>query len=99
VWADDWFRAKLAGLAAAGVAAEAQKVRKAGSPRKRAAAAKPTPEPAPAPASESVLEADEPEIVQRLDAPSKWSGAVVAGGLMLVAGLSFFAIRGITRRK
>jgi hypothetical protein len=81
------------------VAAEAQTVRKAGSTRKRAAAAEPAPEPAPAPVSEPVLDADEPAIVQGLDAPSKWSGAIVAGGLMLVAGLSFFAIRGITRRK
>ena len=83
------------------MAAEAQKVRKAGSTRKRAPAAKPVVEPVaaaePSPAPEP--ESDEPSIVQRLDAPSKWSGAIVAGGLMLVAGLSFFAIRGMARRK
>jgi hypothetical protein len=41
---------------------------------------------------------DEPAIVSRLEAPSKWSGALVAGGLMLVAGASFFAIRRFARR-
>jgi hypothetical protein len=51
------------------------------------------------PAMAEAPETDEPAIVQRLDAPSKWSGAIVAGGLMVVAGLSFFAVRGLTRRK
>ena len=77
------------------VAAGAQAVAKAGSTRKRPAA----PKPAMEPAVELAPEADEPAIVQALDAPSKWSGALVAGGLMLVAGLSFFAIRGMARRK
>jgi hypothetical protein len=82
-------------------------VRKPGSTKKPATAskrsAKPIPIPvvAPAPAPEPTPEpeAEEPAIVQRLDAPSKWSGALVAGGLMLVAGVSFFAIRGLRRRK
>ncbi|MGZ6039337.1 MAG: hypothetical protein ACXWKR_11750 [Phenylobacterium sp.] len=75
---------------------------KPGSRPKRAAAKPPV---ADRPAPEMPVpqtpgpEADEPAIVQRLDAPSKWSGAIVAGGLMLVAGLSFFAVRGLTRRK
>ena len=65
------------------------------------AARKPAPKPvaAPAPAAEPAPEPDEPAIVLRLDAPSKWSGALVAGGLMLMAGVSFFAIRGLRRRK
>jgi hypothetical protein len=76
-------------------------MRKPGSGAKRAkaepaVAEAPTPEAAP---EAPTPEADEPPIVQALDAPSKWSGAVVAGGLMLVAGLSVFAIRGLRRRK
>jgi hypothetical protein len=89
------------------VATGAHAVRKPGSKPKRAAAPKPTAKPAPAPAPEPSPapepapgpEADEPAIVQRLDEPSKWSGALVAGGLMLVAGVSFFAIRRLNRRK
>lgn len=88
---------------AGGVAAGAQAVAKAGTKTRRAAAksvvaeaAAPVvmPEPAPEPAPAT----DEPAILQRLEATPKWSGAVVAGGLMLVAGLSFFAIRGLRRR-
>ena len=78
-------------------------------PRKTGARAKrtatPTPAVAEAPAPpvveppEAAADAEEPAILQRLDATPKWSAAIVAGGLMLVAGLSVFAIRGITRRK
>jgi hypothetical protein len=83
-----------------GVAAGAQAMRKPGAKSKRSAARSATVEPpAPAPVSEPEAEADEPAILQRLEATPKWSGAIVAGGLMLVAGLSFFAIRGMTRRK
>lgn len=87
-----------------GVAAGAHAMRKPG-PKTKRAVAKPAAAEAPAPASASVPaaeaapETDEPAILQRLEATPKWSGAIVAGGLMLVAGLSFFAIRGLTRRK
>ena len=82
-----------------GVAAGAQAVAKASSTRKPATARKPAPKPVVEATPELAPEADEPAIVQALDAPSKWSDAIVAGGLMLVAGLSFFAIRRMTRRK
>lgn len=42
---------------------------------------------------------DEPQILKRLDAPPKWNIALVAGGLVIAAGLSVFAIRGWTRRR
>ena len=67
-------------------------------PKTKRAAAKPA-APAPPPLAEPAAEAEEPAILQRLDATPKWSGAIVAGGLMIVAGLSFFAIRGLTRRR
>jgi hypothetical protein len=75
------------------------------SPSKRAAApaaaAVPAVPTAPADdvAAEPPAATDEPAIVSRLEAPSKWSGALVAGGLMLVAGASVFAIRRLARRK
>ncbi len=72
---------------------------KASSTVKRATARKPASKPVAETAPDLAPDADEPAIVQALDAPSKWSGAIVASGLMLVAGLSFFAIRGMTRRK
>ncbi|MBS0364151.1 MAG: hypothetical protein JSR98_22490 [Proteobacteria bacterium] len=50
-------------------------------------------EPAAAPAP-----LGEPEILQRLDAPAKWSWALVAGGVVLAAGLSVFAIRGAVKK-
>ena len=40
----------------------------------------------------------EPAILQRLDAPAKWSWALVAGGVVLAAGLSLFAVRGAMKR-
>ena len=84
-----------------GVAAGAQAVAKAGTRTGRAGpkAVAETPQAEPAPVSELTPETEEPAILQRLDATPKWSGAVVAGGLMLVAGLSVFAIRGLRRRK
>lgn len=72
-------------------------MRKPGTRVKRAAADAPAAIESPAP--EPAASAEEPAIVRRLEAPSKWGGALVAGGLMLVAGLSFFAVRGLTRRK
>ncbi|HEY3950896.1 hypothetical protein [Phenylobacterium sp.] len=52
----------------------------------------PPPEaPAPAPPGE-------PEILTRLEAPSRWSWALVAGGVVLAAGLSVFAIRGAMKK-
>jgi hypothetical protein len=80
---------------------------KSKSPSKRAAASAAPDVAAPAvptaPADDAVAEAlaatDEPAIVSRLEAPSRWSGALVAGGLMLVAGASVFAIRRFARRK
>jgi hypothetical protein len=42
---------------------------------------------------------DEPAILKRLEAPSKWNLALVAGGLTIAAGLSLFAIRGWMRRR
>ena len=42
--------------------------------------------------------AGEPEILQRLDAPAKWAWAWVAGGMVLAAGLSVFAVRGAIRK-
>jgi hypothetical protein len=52
----------------------------------------PQPEPAPPPIA-APASGDEPEILQRLDAPAKWSWALVAGGVVLAAGLSVFAVR------
>ncbi|MBS0332083.1 MAG: hypothetical protein JSS35_04905, partial [Proteobacteria bacterium] len=56
-------------------------------------AAPPAVEPAPAPVA-----AAEPEILQRLDTPARWSWALVAGGVVLAAGLSVFAVRGAMRK-
>ena len=53
---------------------------------------------APAPARPPAT-TDEPAILKRLEAPSRWSLALVAGGLTIAAGLSLFAIRGWTRRR
>jgi len=58
--------------------------------------AKPQSKPAPAPAPPAL--AEEPAILQRLDAPSKWNMAMVATGLTIAAGLSLFAIRGWMRK-
>ena len=57
----------------------------------------PAPAPVSIPAPPAV--AEEPAILQRLDAPSKWNIAVVATGLTIAAGLSLFAIRGWMRRR
>jgi hypothetical protein len=44
--------------------------------------------------------ADQPAILERLEASSKWGVvALVTGGLALVAGLGALAIRGVMRRK
>lgn len=43
--------------------------------------------------------AEEPAILARLEAPSKWSFALVTGGLILAAGLGVFAVRGAMRKK
>ena len=59
--------------------------------------AKPQSEPVTEPAPPAV--AEEPAILQRLDAPSKWNIAMVATGLTIAAGLSVFAIRGWMRRR
>ena len=56
-------------------------------------------EPAPAVQAAPPAVADEPAILQRLDAPSKWNIAMVATGLTIAAGLSVFAIRGWMRRR
>jgi hypothetical protein len=59
--------------------------------------------PAPAPLVEpevsSPAVADEPAILQRLEATPRWSFALVATGLTIAAGLSVFAIRGWMRRR
>ncbi len=52
-----------------------------------------------APARPPATMTDEPAILKRLEAPSKWSLALVAGGLTIAAGLGLFAIRGWTRRR
>lgn len=56
----------------------------------------PTPEPAPAAPPSSP---EEPAILARLEAPSKWGLALVTGGLVLAAGLGVFAVRGVMRKK
>ena len=71
-------------------------------PRAKSTTAKPR-APLAGPATEAVAPpvppvAAEPEILQRLDAPSKWSWAWVAGGVVLAAGLSVFAVRGAMKR-
>lgn len=53
--------------------------------------AKPKSPPAEAPAPE-------PEILQRLETPSRWNMALVAGGLVLAAGLSALAVRGAMKK-
>ncbi|THD62292.1 hypothetical protein [Phenylobacterium sp.] len=49
--------------------------------------------------SPSAAPADEPAILTRLDATPKWSGALIAAGLVLAAGLSVFAVHGAMRKK
>jgi hypothetical protein len=49
--------------------------------------------------SQAPASSDEPQILKRLDVTPKWNIALVAGGLMIAAGLSVFAIRGWTRRR
>jgi len=65
--------------------------------RKPKAQSKPAPAVVSDPAPPAL--ADEPAILQRLDAPSKWNMAMVATGLTIAAGLSLFAIRGWMRRR
>ena len=62
-------------------------------------AAEPASAAAPPVLYDAPLTAAEPEILQRLDAPAKWSWALIAGGVVLAAGLSVFAVRGAMRKK
>ena len=56
------------------------------------------PEPAVEAAPAVAPTAGEPEILKRLETPSRWSWALVAGGVVLAAGLSAFAVRGAMRK-
>lgn len=56
---------------------------------------KPTP---PPPEEVAVPPAAEPAILQRLETPSKWNMVLVAGGLVLAAGLGVFAMRGAMKK-
>jgi hypothetical protein len=53
----------------------------------------------PKPPAGEPARAPEPEILARLEPPAKWSWALVAGGVVLAAGMSVFAIRGAMRKK
>ncbi len=57
------------------------------------------PAPETAPPEPAALSAEEPAILARLEAPSKWSLALITGGLVLAAGLGVFAVRGAMRKK
>jgi hypothetical protein len=61
--------------------------------------AKPKTPPADFTAEPPPVAGGEPPILQRLEAPSKWSWALVAGGVVLAAGLSAFAVRGAMKKK